>query len=105
MVVTTVDEMVAAYQTEGPEADKRFAGKMLKVTGIVDRIEIKEALNRHYIMLTGKTEAIGQEVRCTFDASQSAIIQKLYKGSTVTIAGKYDGSIIDMSLRDCTLAG
>jgi hypothetical protein len=39
----TVNELVSAYETEGPEADTKFTGKILRVTGVISRIDVREA--------------------------------------------------------------
>ena len=99
----TVEELLATYETEGVAADAKFVDKILKITGVVERTEVKEALDIYYITLTGAETSSLQSVRCTFHRMYGAELSQLTPGQTVTVRGKYDGSIIDISLRDCTL--
>ncbi|MFC1943872.1 hypothetical protein ACFLWO_04795, partial [Chloroflexota bacterium] len=99
----TVEELLSAYEVEGVAADAKFADKTLKVTGRADRIEVKDALDIQYINLTGGDTNLLQHVRCVFDKKYGPELNKLTRGETVTVQGKYEGSIIDISLRDCVL--
>jgi hypothetical protein len=101
----TVDELLSAYEyeVEGVAADAKFTNKILKITGIANRIEIKDALDISYINLSGAGTNALQSVRCVFDKRYRPELNQLTRGQTVTVQGKYDGSIIDISLRDCML--
>lgn len=102
----TVDELLAAYDTEGEAADARFANQTLKMTGVAERIEIKDTLDIYYITLNTVQEKKSlQSVRCVFDKQHAPELSQLVSGQTVTVQGKYDGSVIDLSLRDCFLVG
>ncbi len=99
----TVEELLSAYEVEGVAADAKFANKILKVTGITDRIEVKDILDIHYINLTGAKTNLLQHVRCVFDKKYGPELNKLTTGQTVTVQGKYDGSIIDIRMKDCVI--
>ena len=99
----TVEELLSAYEVEGVAADAKFANKILRVTGITDRIEVKNILNIHYIYLTSAKTNLLQHIRCVFDEKYGAELNKLTRGQRVTVQGKYDGSIIDISMRDCVI--
>ncbi|MBI3040272.1 MAG: hypothetical protein HYY80_01220 [Chloroflexi bacterium] len=99
----TVDELLSAYEVAGVAADARFTNKILKITGIANRVEVKDILDVYYINLTGAERHALQDVRCVFDRRYAAELNKLTTGQPVTVQGKYDGSIINISLRDCVL--
>lgn len=100
----TAEELLLAYEADGATADAKFANKILKVTGVVGRIEIKDVLGIYYITLTSAEKTLLlQNVRCTFDKKYESELNQLTSGQTVTVQGKYDGSIIDISMRDCVL--
>jgi hypothetical protein len=100
----TVADLLSAYETDGVAADARFGNKMLKITGIVDKINVKEALNIYSITLNSpKKSILLQGVRCVFDRNYGHALNRLSVGQTVTVQGKYTGSMIDISLRDCFL--
>ncbi len=102
-IEVTVEELLSAYEADAAAADAKFANEILKVTGVVDRIEVKDILDIHYIILTSAEKGILQDIRCTFDKKHGPELNQLTKGQTVTVRGKYDGSIIDICLRDCVL--
>ncbi len=99
----TVEKLLSAYEVEGVAADAKFANKILKVTGTADRIEVKDALDLHYIDLAGAETNELQNVRCFFNRQSGPELSKLTRGQAVTVQGKYDGSIVNLSLRDCVL--
>ena len=99
----TVEELLSAYEADAEAADIRFAGKMLKVTGVVDRIEVKDALGIYYILLTSAEKSMLEGIRCVFDREHAAELNQLTKGRTVTVQGEYDGSLINIQMKDCVL--
>jgi len=99
----TVDELIAAYETDGSAADARFNNKVLKVMGLVDRIEVKEMFDVYYINLSSAERNIFQTVRCIFDKNHADALGQLSIGETVTVQGIYDGTIMDIRVKDCVL--
>jgi len=103
-IEVTVEELLSAYEVDGVAADAKFTNKILKVTGTVDRIEIKDTLDIHYVTLTGaEKNLLLQHVRCMFDRQHAPELSQLQPGQTVTVQGKYDGSIINIRIIDCFL--
>lgn len=100
----TVNELLSAYETDDAAADAKFIGKALRITGVIDRIEIKDNLDIYYIVLTTEAEKnLLQSVRCTFTRKHGSELSQLEVGQKVTVQGKYDGSIMNISLRNCIL--
>ncbi|MFC2016416.1 hypothetical protein ACFLUF_01755, partial [Chloroflexota bacterium] len=97
------EELLSAYEVDGVAADAKFANKILKVTGVVDRIEVKDILDIYYINLTSTERNLLQDLRCVFDKKHGPDLRRLSLGETVTVQGKYDGTIMDIRMRDCTL--
>jgi len=98
-----VEELLLAYETDGVAANVKFANKILRITGVVDRIEVKDTLGIYYITLRSAEKRLLQTVRCVFDEKHGNELNKLLPGQTVTVQGKYDGSIIDIRMSDCFL--
>ena len=73
------------------------------LTGNIGRIEVKNNLDIAYLILTKEDGNMMQTVRCNFHPMYGEDLQKLMMGQKVTVQGRFDGSIIDLSLRDCTL--
>jgi hypothetical protein len=98
----TAEELASAYETDEETADARFGNKILKVTGLVNRIEVKDTLDIHYITL-GDEKNLLQSVRCMFDKGHEGELNQLTKGQRVTVQGKFDGSIVQLRMRHCVL--
>ncbi len=100
----TVGEVLSAYEENGEAADAKFANKILRVTGIVKRIEVKDTLDIYYITLTDVEKTLLLiDVRCFFDRKHGPELSLLTSGQTVTVQGKYDGSMINIRMSDCFL--
>ncbi|MFC2069361.1 hypothetical protein ACFLTP_10215 [Chloroflexota bacterium] len=99
-IEVTVDELLSAYVTDVAAADERFGDKILKITGVVDRIN-KKYLDFDYITLTNTENSLLQHVQCLFDKKHGPELNQLTTGQKVTVQGTYDGSIVNIRLRDC----
>ncbi len=99
----TVEELLSAYATDEVAADTKFANKLLRVTGVVTMIDVKDMLDTHYIRLTHAERNLLQSVRCMFDKKHAPVLQQLVIGQTVTVQGIYNGSIIEIRMMDCVL--
>ncbi len=102
-IEVTVGELLAAYAMDEAAADIKFGDKVLKVTGIVNRIEVKDYLDFDYINLTSANNSRLDHVRCFFDKKHGPELNQLTTGHEVTAQGTYNGSIINMRLRGCVL--
>lgn len=96
----TAQELCSAYKTNEAEADAKYRGKTLKVTGVVDSIG-EDILHNPYIRLTsgGKHQVWG--VRCAFSKKCEPELAQLTIGQTVTVLGKCDGRLINVLMKDC----
>jgi len=99
----TVEELLSAYETDPVTADEKFVNEFLKVTGVVASVDIKDFLDTHYIRLTGNERNFLQSVQCMFDKKNAPVLAKLEIGQTVTVQGKFNGSMIAIRLTDCFL--
>lgn len=99
----TVEELLSAYETDETAADENFVNKVLRVTGVVATIDIKDKLETHYIRLTGAEGNLLQSVQCVFNKKHAPALEQLEKGQTVTVQGTYNGSMIATRMVDCAL--
>ncbi len=99
----TVEELLSAYAEDNLAANARFIDKRLTITGTVDKIEVKDYLDIYYISLNNTERNSLQTVRCIFGKKDMDELNKLLPGQMVTVSGKFDGSIIDFRMSDCTL--
>ena len=92
--------LYAEYQANQVAADQKYKGKVVVVSGIIDRIG-KDLLDQTLIHM-GKSSLAG--VDFTFVKSDSSSIANLKKGQTVSVKGRIDGELLtSVMLKDCTL--
>ncbi len=99
----SVDELNSIYQADKLAANTRLKDKLLRVTGLVDKIFIKEHLDIRYILLTGAKKATVWNVRCTFGKENASELGHLTEGQVVTVRGGYDGYGNNIIMKDCVL--
>ena len=99
----SIGELLAAYDEDDIAADEKFVNKVLRVTGVVSMIDIKDMLDRHYIRLTTGKEGFMQSLQCMFEKKHAPALRELEKGQTVTVQGRYNGSVIAMRIVDCVI--
>ena len=103
IIEVTVDQLLEAYATDEKAADERFGNNILNVTGVVYRTEVKNYLDFAYITLTNAKSDSLQHVRCLFDQKHGADLNQLTVGQEVKVQGTYDGSVVNIRLKDCFL--
>lgn len=99
----TVEELLATYTADEAAAEDKFKDKVLKITGTVGRIEVRDYLDFDYINLTNAEGNILEHVRCFFAKESGPELNQLEIGQRITVQGTYDGSIISMRLKGCML--
>ncbi|MEE8418815.1 MAG: hypothetical protein V3S02_01740, partial [Dehalococcoidales bacterium] len=67
----SVDSVLDDYEQDGTAADAMYRGKVLKVTGMIERVEVKENLDIFYITLSSEKQTRIQGMRCIFDRAHS----------------------------------
>ena len=100
-----VEELASAFQADRLSADARFANKVLRITGVVDKVVVMDHLEIRYVMLTGAGKRGVLNVRCTFDKEHSSKLRRLTPRQTVTVQGKYDGYERNILIKCCVLVG
>ena len=98
-----IKELIEAYDEDDVAADERFFGKILRVTGVVSMIDIKERLDTHYIRITDGSRNCLQSLQCIFDKKHANRLRELEKGQKVTVQGRYNGSVIAIRIVECVL--
>lgn len=102
VVVVTVEELNLAYSTDAPATEARLAKKTIRVTGVVEKVVIKEEFDILYALLTGASRQ-QWDVRCTFDKGNIPDFDALNEGQKATIQGKFEGRQRNIILNDCTV--
>ena len=104
-VEVTVEELYLAYKADKAAADAKLMNKILKVTGVVDKIVVNNIHEIYYIILASAAKKEEWNVRCTFDKEYGAGLNALAAGQTVTVQGTYYGYKLNVLMRDCVLIG
>jgi len=104
MIEATVEELDAAYKADKLAAHAKLNGKTLRVTGMVDKVVLREHIDILYVMLTGANKREAWNVRCTFNKSDGSSLRRLPDGEMVKIQGIYGGYERNILLKDCILA-
>ncbi|MEE8413093.1 MAG: hypothetical protein V3R96_00945 [Dehalococcoidales bacterium] len=100
----TVSELLSEYQIDAEAADARFANQVIRITGVIDRVEVKDAFNIYFInLISSEADRLLQGVKCVFNSKYGSKLSQLVNGQTVMVQGEYSGSVIDISLKDCIL--
>ncbi|MFQ5997426.1 MAG: hypothetical protein ACE5KP_07385, partial [Dehalococcoidales bacterium] len=103
IITVTVDELSSSFNRDKAAANSKLLNKILNVTGMVDKIFVKDHLDIYYILLTSNAKQEIWNVRCTFGREQIPQLTRLATGQTVTVQGKYDSYERNIILKECTL--
>ena len=99
----SVDELNAVYLADKLGAHARFTDKTLTVTGVVEKVFVRDHLEIRYIVLTGTQKPMVWPVRCSFGKESVSQLSRLKEKQTVKVRGKYDGYSKNIILKDCVL--
>lgn len=90
-------DLAAAFQNDEAEADRKYAGRILEVTGLVTENYTMNLADRPYVSLEGGPSG---SVRCYLRQKYDL----LEKGQPTTIRGKCAGALFDsVSLEDSVI--
>ncbi|MBU2534720.1 MAG: hypothetical protein ABIK32_00900 [Chloroflexota bacterium] len=102
-IITTVEELNAAFNSDKTGTNNKLLNKILQVTGTVDKIFAKDHLDIFYILLGGAGGRVTRQVRCTFSREHGTYLSRLTDGQTATVQGTYVGYERNIILKDCSL--
>jgi hypothetical protein len=96
----STDELFNAYEENAVDADLKYKGKALIVSGTVDEITSGETIQ---VVMPAKRAYGLLGVRCEFDRKYASDIAKLKKGQQIKVQGICNGVIGSVSLTNCSL--
>jgi len=102
-VAVTVKELNLAYNADRAAANAKLTDKILKVTGVVSKIVVREHLDIQYLLLASARSPEQWNVRCTFDKQHGPQLARLTAGETATVQGKYAGYERNIIMKECVL--
>jgi len=90
------------YEANAIKADATYRGKLLQLTGPVDKID-REVMGQPYV--TFAIDEYFKDVRITFRSSEESKVAALSKGQTITIIGTCQGTLLSttVAMDDCIL--
>ena len=88
-------EIVADYTASESDADDKYKGKVVVVTGVISEI-YRGFLYTPYVELEAG-------VRCSFSDNEDAVMLALTEGQTVSMKGQGDRLLFGVELRGCTV--
>ena len=91
----TAAEIVADYTVSESDADDKYKGKVVVVTGVISEI-YRGFLYTPYVELEAG-------VRCSFSDNEDAVMLALSEGQTVSMKGQGDRLLFGVELRGCTV--
>lgn len=100
----SVEELNAIFAGD-KGANAKFTGKTIQVTGVVDKVFLRDHLDIRYIILASAGRKGMWKVRCTFEEGHSSTLSRLSEGQKVIVQGEYDGCERNILLKHCVLVG
>lgn len=102
-VTVTIRDLLKDYSGNELAADAKYKGKLVGVAGYVDQIK-KDITDEPYVTLgTGKEFEIPQ-AQLYFGEGAEGVLATLKKGQTAVVICRCDGLMMNVILKDCTLA-
>jgi hypothetical protein len=104
-VEVSAAQLLKDFQADAEGAERKYKGKYLVVTGVVERVG-KNRNEQHFVVLHGGDEQAKVKVECFFfpaDDTEEARIEQLGKGAAVTVRGEFDGRVSNVQMRECVL--
>ena len=93
--------LVADFNTNEAEANRKYLDKVLAVKGKIAEIKIDPATGQTTITLdTGDPLAA---VTCSFYNEEATSVKKLTQGTEVVVKGKCTGKLMDVVLNKCSI--
>jgi hypothetical protein len=104
-IVVTAAELLKEFEEDAAAADRKYMGKRLDVSGIVERSGNGGA-GAHFLILHGADEKAELKLECFFDflnPEDQGRLGRLNKGQTATVSGEYSGRVSHVQMRGCVL--
>ena len=106
-IAINAEQLCQAYDVNEVAADAMYKDKILKVSGVVDKIGRDVLLDYPQVELHGAEYGVRRYVvQCTFSKQSEYLVAQLSQGQSVTIQGTCDGRekfMYIISLKNCTI--
>jgi hypothetical protein len=105
IIEASVAQLNAAFRQDRTDTNAKLKDSILQVTGVVDKIVLREHLGIQYFLLSSGSNQDRFNVRCTFGSQHGAALRRLIEGESVTVKGSYGGYERNIMLKDCAMVG
>jgi hypothetical protein len=98
-------DLLKEFKDDAAAADRKYQGKCLEVSGVVERSGKGPGGARFVVLHAGDDQA-PVKVECYFDflAPEDEVrVTRLDKGDPVTVRGEYSGRVSHIQVRGCAL--
>jgi hypothetical protein len=99
----SVDVLDALFRENKVTAHTGLKDKTMNITGIVEKVFIRDHIDVRYVVLRGSQKKLLWPVRCTFSKEVLSEMHRLNEGQEVTMQGKYDSYGKNIIFKDCVL--
>ena len=100
-VVVAAADLLQEFQNDPAAADRKYKGKCLEVSGVMER-RGKGPGGASFVILHAGDEQAPLKIECFFDFADEED-GRLAKGQTVTVRGEYAGRVSHVQVRSCVL--
>lgn len=90
VIVVNAPDLVADYEANEVAADRKYKGKILEVSGIIDSMG-KDRADTPYIILAAGRRDTFRMVHCSFSGGEESELAALATGGNIAIRGKCNG--------------
>jgi hypothetical protein len=105
-VVVSTAQLLEEFQKEPEAADRKYKGKVLEISGIVERSG-KDHSHIPFAILHAGDENAKLKVECFFgfmdEEEDDARAERLTKGQKITVRGEYQGWVSNVRMWQCVL--
>jgi hypothetical protein len=98
-------DLLQEFQNDPAAADRKYKGKCLELSGIVERSG-KGGGGQAFVILHAGDENAQLKIECFFDFSNDedeVRSKQLGKGQAITVRGEYNGRVSHIQVRGCVL--
>jgi hypothetical protein len=104
-VAVKAADLLQEFKTDPAAADRKYKGKCLEISGVVERTSM-DGDGVPFIILHAGDEQSQLKIECFFDdelGQDDARVQRLTKGQAITVRGEYNGRVSHVQIRGCVL--
>ena len=103
-IAVAAADILQEFQNDAATADRKYKGKVLELTGVVERAGAG-AGGRSFVILNAGEDRDQLKVECFFDYVnvEGELDGKLKKGQAITVRGEYGGQVSHVQVRGCVL--